>query len=85
MSLDKIQNHPWILTHTTIRPTITQKVVREGLPCTYDPVSEETTETGAENLIKPFEEDEYLVLSKAEREESKELDLKFNLVSKVYT
>ncbi len=85
LSLEEIQNHPWMLTHSPIRPTITQQVVREALPCTLDPVTEETTEAAAEDPIKPFKENEYKVLSKAEPEEIKEPEVKPMPAPNTYT
>lgn len=60
ISLTEILNHPWMQTHQPIRPTITQNVVKEALPCTLD----KSNEDDDENPIKPFAENEYKVLSK---------------------
>ena len=60
ISLTEILNHPWMQTHQPIRPTITQNVVKEALPCTLD----KNNDDDDENPIKPFAENEYKVLSK---------------------
>ena len=68
--LSEIVNHPWMQTHQPIRPTMTQQVVKEPLPCNFDNDDPEIPE---DHPIKPFNENEYKVLSKppAKEEEKK--------------
>lgn len=74
LSLNETINHPWMQTHQPIRPTITQNVIREALPCLLDS-AEEPTEVAIEDPIKPFQETEYRVLSKPnQREEEKKVE-----------
>eukprot|EP00359_Climacostomum_virens_P005659 CAMPEP_0204915614 /NCGR_PEP_ID=MMETSP1397-20131031/13574_1 /ASSEMBLY_ACC=CAM_ASM_000891 /TAXON_ID=49980 /ORGANISM="Climacostomum Climacostomum virens, Strain Stock W-24" /LENGTH=713 /DNA_ID=CAMNT_0052087731 /DNA_START=29 /DNA_END=2170 /DNA_ORIENTATION=- len=60
LSIEELQRHAWMVTNQPIRPTITQHVVKEALPCMLD--AEE--EVAAEDPIKPFHENEYRVISK---------------------
>ncbi|OMJ78199.1 hypothetical protein SteCoe_22045 [Stentor coeruleus] len=68
--LAEILAHPWMQTHQPIRPTMTQQVIKEPLPCTFDANYDPET---LEDPIKPFGEGEYKVLSKpsAKEEEKK--------------
>ena len=60
ISLAEITNHPWMTTHQPIRPTITQQLTKEALPCTLEK-SPNDTDT---DQIKPISEGEFKVLSK---------------------
>lgn len=66
LSLEDLMRHAWMVTNQPIRPTITQQLVKEALPCNIE-VDEEIA---AEDSIKPFNENEYRVISKP-AEESK--------------
>jgi serine/threonine protein kinase len=71
--LTEITNHPWMQTHQPIRPTMTQQVVKEPLPCNLDNLDD--VEIPEDNPIKPFNENEYKVLSKpAVKEEEKKVE-----------
>ncbi|OMJ92848.1 hypothetical protein SteCoe_4297 [Stentor coeruleus] len=70
--LTEIVNHPWMQTHQPIRPTMTQQVIKEPLPCTMDINNDPEI---LEDPIKPFNEGEYKVLSKpAVKEEEKKVN-----------
>ena len=72
IQLTEIVNHPWMQTHQPIRPTMTQQVVKEPLPCNLD--LNEDIDLSEDNPIKPFAENEYKVLSKpAVKEEEKKV------------
>lgn len=63
LSLDDLQRHAWLVTNQPIRPTITQTLVKEPLPCNlYE------DDVAAEDPIKPFNENEYRVISKGVEE-----------------
>ncbi|OMJ82312.1 hypothetical protein SteCoe_17027 [Stentor coeruleus] len=69
IQLVEIMNHPWMQTHQPIRPTMTQQVIKEPLPCNFDI---DDNPEALEDPIKPFGEGEYKVLSKpAVKEEEK--------------
>lgn len=72
--LVEVMVHPWMQTHQPIRPTITQQLVKEPLPCTLDTLDEGDP---LEDPIKPFLENEYKVLSKptVKEEEKKNNDI----------
>mmetsp|Transcript_11098 Transcript_11098/g.11129 ORF Transcript_11098/g.11129 Transcript_11098/m.11129 type:complete len:414 (+) Transcript_11098:775-2016(+) len=63
-------------THQPIRPTMTQTVQREALPCQLE-AGDETSDIASEDPIKPFQETEYRVLSKINnpREEEKKIEV----------
>jgi serine/threonine protein kinase len=67
ISIQEIMNHPWMQTHQPIRPTITQTVVKEPLPCNL----EKGDEVDEDQTVKPFSESEFKVLSKPAEEEKK--------------
>ena len=59
-------------THQPIRPTMTQQVIKEPLPCNLDNDDPEIPE---DHPIKPFNENEYKVLSKPPvKEEEKKVE-----------
>ena len=70
--LNEIVSHPWMQTHQPIRPTMTQQVIKEPLPCNLDNDDPEIPE---DHPIKPFNENEYKVLSKPPvKEEEKKVE-----------
>ena len=58
--LVEVMSHPWMETHQPIRPTMTQQLIKEALPINFDAADD----SEAMDDIKPFEENEYKVLSK---------------------
>ena len=69
--LAEVMNHPWMQTHQPIRPTMTQQVVKEPLPCSFDTNDDPDT---MDDPIKPFVETEFKVLSKPTvKEEEKKI------------
>jgi serine/threonine protein kinase len=65
LTIEEVQRHAWLVTHQPIRPTITQQCVKEALPCNLEG---DTDEIASEDPIKPFNENEYRVISRGNEE-----------------
>jgi serine/threonine protein kinase len=55
-----IVKHPWMMSHPPIRPTLTQSLTKDPLPCGFEPTSDEPP---LSDPIKPFEDSEVQVIS----------------------